>query len=146
MASRSSPPRSSAWRACAFRFAGSGTLGIAAHRVGAPAGASEHKDWMGAPPTEPARPVPRPAPRARAPDHRDRRHRARRISSTAVDISSDVLRTMPRAAEADLAYQSAQTLIAAAGGNVESDDATFSTRALGRPPCASESLAPRPAP
>jgi len=49
------------------------------------------------------------------------------IVDTSVEISSDMLRTIPRPDEADVAYQAAQTLIASIGGSIESDDATFST-------------------
>jgi hypothetical protein len=100
----------------AFRFAGSGTLRIVAHRV------------------EPSAESPRVRTRlARAPI--DRAHiviellgaAPADLADTTVEISSDMLRTIPRPAEADVAYQAAQTLIASVGGSIDSDDATFST-------------------
>lgn len=99
----------------AFRFAGSGSLRITARR------------------TSPPRPDPRTFSRGSRPPERE--HAVLEIlgsappdiADAAVDISSDMLRTVPRPDEADHAYTSAQALIVAAGGLIESDDATFST-------------------
>jgi PAS domain S-box-containing protein len=102
----------------AFRFAGSGTLRITARRTPAPALAFD----------------PRAVVRAarRAPD---REHALLEILgeappdlvASAMEISSDMLRTVSRPDEVDLAYQAAQSILMAAGGAIESDDATFST-------------------
>ena len=99
----------------AFRFAGSGTLHLAARRT-----------------------EPQPEPRSRGRLSRAGQERADvlieilgaappDLADTSVEISSDMLRAIPRPAEADLAYQAAVTLLASVGGSVESDDATFST-------------------
>ncbi|APR85493.1 Hypothetical protein A7982_10842 [Minicystis rosea] len=49
------------------------------------------------------------------------------LAGAAMEISSDMLRTIPRPDEVDVAHNAAQTLIASAGGVIESDDASFST-------------------
>jgi hypothetical protein len=49
------------------------------------------------------------------------------MAEEAMEISSDVLRSIPRPAEADVAYQAAITVLASVGGSIESDDTTFST-------------------
>ena len=49
------------------------------------------------------------------------------MADVAVEISSELVNTVPRPAEADQAYHAAQVLIAAAGGALESDDASFSS-------------------
>jgi PAS domain S-box-containing protein len=100
----------------AFRFAGSGALRISAHRVVPPPESQRPRSRAARPPAEREQLVIEILGTAPAD-----------MVDTAVDISSDMLRTIPRPAEADLAYQAAQTLIAAAGGSIESDDATFST-------------------
>jgi PAS domain S-box-containing protein len=102
----------------AYRFAGSGKLRVAAARgVARP-------------------PAPRlPYHEGRALPLREREcvvleilaHAPADLASTAGDISSDMLRTIPRPDEASLAYGAAQTLIGSAGGVIESDDATFAT-------------------
>jgi hypothetical protein len=100
----------------AFRFAGSGTLRIAAHRVVPPPESQRPRSRMSRPPAEREQVVIEILGSAPAD-----------MVDTAVDISSDMLRTIPRPAEADVVYQAAHMLIAAAGGAIESDDATFST-------------------
>ena len=100
----------------AFRFAGSGTLRIAAHRVVPPPESQRPRSRLARPPVEREQVVIEILGTAPAD-----------MLDTAVDISSDMLRTVPRPAEADVVYQAAQVLIAAAGGVIESDDATFST-------------------
>jgi PAS domain S-box-containing protein len=99
----------------AFRFAGSGTLHVLARRAEAPPephrrgrlsrAVSERSylviEIVGAAPAD--------------------------LADTAVEISSDMLRAIPRPAEADVAYQAAVALLGSVGGIVESDDATFST-------------------
>jgi PAS domain S-box-containing protein len=92
----------------AFRFAGSGTVLITARRVD----------------TTDALPHRRSAPREQvllevlgtAPAD---------LADAAMEISSDVLRTVPRPDEADVAHSAAKALIAAVGGVIEIDDATF---------------------
>jgi hypothetical protein len=106
----------------AYRFAGSGTLRVTAARAEATPEAAPVQ-WK-----EPHRSRPRAGRPAQihvlieilgsAPAD---------VADNAVEISSDVLRTVPRPAEADVAFQAAQTLIASVGGVIESDDATFST-------------------
>ena len=49
------------------------------------------------------------------------------LADQVVETSSDVLRAIPRPAEADAAYQAAVTVLGTIGGSVESDDATFAT-------------------
>jgi hypothetical protein len=105
----------------AYRFAGSGTLRVVARRTSR---SSE----------QPIRNEPRLRSRLSrgAPD---RVHVTLEIvgaapadlADNAVEISSDMLRAIPRPVEADTTYQAAQTLLVAIGGTVESDDATFST-------------------
>jgi PAS domain S-box-containing protein len=109
----------------AYRFAGSGNLRLVARRVDPRASkSSEH-------------PI-RTEPRARNRLSRgapDRVHVTLEIlgtapadlADTAVEISSDMLRAIPRPVEADATYQATQALLAAIGGAIESDDATFST-------------------
>ncbi|MFT3775583.1 MAG: PAS domain-containing protein [Minicystis sp.] len=100
----------------AFRFAGSGSLRICARRTPPP-------------PPDPRHP---PMRTGRRPPERD--HAVVEIiadapadlADAAMEISSDMLRTVPRPDEADHAHQAAQMLIAAAGGMIETDDATFS--------------------
>jgi hypothetical protein len=99
-----------------FRFAGSGTLRIAAHRLVPPPESQRPRSRLGRPPAEREQVVIEILGTA-PPDMVD----------TALDISSDMLRTVPRPAETDVVYQAAQTLVAAAGGTIESDDAAFST-------------------
>jgi hypothetical protein len=105
----------------AYRFAGSGTLRLVARRVPRPSDQSIRTD-----PRSRSR-LPRSAPvrihvtveiLGAAPAD---------LADTAVEISSDVLRAIPRPIEADATYQATQTLLAAIGGAIESDDATFST-------------------
>jgi hypothetical protein len=100
----------------AFRFAGSGTLRIVARRAEPPAENTRVRTRTARPPADCAHIVIEILGSAPAD-----------LAETAVEISSDMLRTIPRPAEADLAYQAAQTLIASVGGSIESDDATFST-------------------
>ncbi len=115
----------------AFRFAGSGTLRISARRL---------EPTRPPPPRRPATPGPAAPPgssgRARTPRQpAERRYVTIEIvgiapsdlTDGAVEISSDMLRTVPRPAEADVAHQAAHTLIAAVGGSIETDDTTFTT-------------------
>ncbi len=100
----------------AFRFAGSGSLRITARRAAAPAASA-------APRALGARPPPAGADVlveivGTAPSD---------LAENAMEISSDMVRTIPRPTDVDLAYASAQTLIAAAGGAIELDDAGFTT-------------------
>jgi PAS domain S-box-containing protein len=100
----------------AFRFAGSGSLRLTARRTPAPA----------------------PALRAIARGfHRgpEREHAFVEIAAaapadladSAMEISSDVIRSVPRPDETDLAYAAAQALLGVCGGAIESDDAGFSS-------------------
>ena len=92
----------------AFRFAGSGTVLLSARRV-APAELLPHRrastreqvliEVLGAAPAD--------------------------LADSAMEISSDILRTVPRPDEADVAHNAAKALIAAVGGVIEIDDATF---------------------
>jgi PAS domain S-box-containing protein len=100
----------------AFRFAGSGSLRIAAHRVVPPPESQRPRSRLSRPPAEREQLVIEILGTAPAD-----------MVDTVVDISSDMLHTIPRPAEADLAYQAAQMLVASAGGTIESDDTTFST-------------------
>jgi PAS domain S-box-containing protein len=108
----------------AHRFAGSGTLQLAARRTLRPSQRAE--------PTLRAEPRPRSRLARAAPE---RIHVTLEIlgaapadlADTAVEISSDMLRAIPRPVEDDATYQATQTLLAAMGGAIESDDATFST-------------------
>ncbi len=101
----------------AYRFAGSGSLRIMAHRASFP--------------FEPQRQRARTSSRPPA----EREHLMIEIvgsapadmADTSIEISSEMVNTVPRPAEADLAYHAAQTLVAAAGGAIESDDASFSS-------------------
>jgi PAS domain S-box-containing protein len=97
----------------AFRFSGSGSLRITAVRS---AGADSVRGWSRSP--RPAEDMVTIEIMGSAPPE---------ISETPTDISSDMLRTIPRPAETDLAYQAACTLVGVAGGSIESDDATFTT-------------------
>jgi hypothetical protein len=99
----------------AFRFAGSGTLRISARRAGPPSGQMR--------------------PRPGAIDPRRAEHAIIEVLGSAPpdvadsmqEISGDMLRTVPRPDEADIAYAATSALLAAAGGAIESDDTTFAT-------------------
>jgi PAS domain S-box-containing protein len=112
----------------AFRFSGSGTLQICASQ--ATAMTPEPRSTMGASPPNP-RPRPWLAPPGREPPAfaliEILGNAPADLGGAAVEISSDMLKTIPRPAEADLAYAGAQALITCAGGSIEVDDATFST-------------------
>ncbi len=100
----------------AFRFAGSGSLSVVARRT--------------EPLPEHLRARPRLSRAAAEPVHliiEILGTAPADMAETSVEISSDMLRTIPRPDEADVAYQAAQTLLASIGGSIESDDATFST-------------------
>lgn len=103
----------------AYRFAGSGTLRLAAHRD------------MAAPPAER---LPYRAGRAARPQLEREcvileivAQVPPDLANDAADISSDVLRALPRAGDANLAHGAAQALVHCAHGVIESDDATFAT-------------------
>jgi hypothetical protein len=109
----------------AFRFAGSGSLQIAARRAAPPSGAL-------APPRLPGSRG-RRRPSRSGPEHT---YALIELVATAppdladqssVETSSDVLRALPRPAEADGAYQAAATVLGSVSGLIESDDATFAT-------------------
>lgn len=96
----------------AFRFAGSGSLSIRAYRghCPEPRGAGRRHgherecafiEILGA-----------------APDD---------LAASMTEISSEMLRPVPRPDETKHAFAAAQALIAAVGGTIESDDATFAT-------------------
>lgn len=94
----------------AFRFAGSGTVHLYARHASPPEPPSNRRlppkeqvvvEIIGAAPAD--------------------------LAEAAMEISSEMLRTVPRPDEADLAHNAAQALIGAAGGTLESDDATFTT-------------------
>ena len=98
----------------AYRFAGSGSLRISARRV--PALASAPRALGSRPAAERAHVLVEIVGTAPAD-----------LADTAIEISSDMLRTIPRPADADVAFTAGQTLIADAGGVVEIDDAGFTT-------------------
>lgn len=93
----------------AFRFAGSGTVRLTAHRV-----PSEPPALRRGPPREQVTVEILGAAPAD-------------LADSAMEISSEMLRTVSRPEEADFAHGAAQALIAVAGGAIESDDASFST-------------------
>jgi PAS domain S-box-containing protein len=99
----------------AFRFAGSGSLRLVAARSQGAASGIPRAAFGGAGGTEYITiEITGSAP----PD----------LADTPLEISSDMLRAIPRPAEADLAYQAAASLILASGGSIEGDEASF-TRA-----------------
>lgn len=98
----------------AFRFAGSGTLQIEARRVA----------LQSADPRMRSRLVPHSA------DMQDTliviaggAHPESSLPGT--DISSDILQTIPRRADADQAFAAARSLLAACNGSIESDEVTL---------------------
>jgi hypothetical protein len=98
----------------AFRFAGSGTLQIEARRVA----------LQSADPRMRSRLVPHSA------DMQDTlivilggAHPESSLPGT--DISSDILQTIPRRADADQAFTAAKALLAACNGTIESDEVTL---------------------
>lgn len=100
----------------AFRFAGSGSLRVTARRAEPLPEQQRARPRLSRPPAEHTHVVIDIL--GAAPSD---------MADASVEISSDMLRTIPRPDEADLAYQAAQTLIASIGGSIECDDATFST-------------------
>jgi PAS domain S-box-containing protein len=98
----------------AYRFAGSGSLRFVARRV--PALAAVGRALATRPPPDRSDVLVEII--GTAPTD---------LAETAMEISSDLVRTIPRPADADLAFTAAQTLIAGAGGVIEIDDAGFTT-------------------
>jgi len=103
----------------AFRFAGSGTLRISAQRGMAhpPPQRLPYREGRAARPQFERECVILEILASAPPD----------LADEAAHISSDMLLTIPRPAEANLAFSAAQALITCAGGVIESDDATFAT-------------------
>jgi PAS domain S-box-containing protein len=99
----------------AYRFAGSGTLRIAAHRV------------TGVEPPRQRLRHSRPPPEREQVQIEILGAAPADMTDSAIEISSELVNTVPRPAEADVAYQAAHTLIGCAGGCIDSDDTTFST-------------------